>query len=34
MGVIYSIRNNINGATYIGSAIGDGISRWVKNINK
>lgn len=31
MGVIYSIVNKINDATYIGSAIGSGNSRWVRH---
>jgi group I intron endonuclease len=31
MGVIYSIVNKINNATYIGSAIGNGNSRWIRH---
>lgn len=31
MGVIYSIVNKINDATYIGSAIGNGNSRWIRH---
>lgn len=33
MGVIYSIINKINDATYIGSAIGNGNSRWIRHKN-
>ena len=31
MGVIYSIVNKINNATYIGSAVGNGKSRWIRH---
>jgi group I intron endonuclease len=31
MGVVYSIVNKINDATYIGSAIGNGNSRWIRH---
>jgi hypothetical protein len=33
MGIIYSIVNKINNATYIGSTVGNGKSRWIRHKN-
>lgn len=32
MGVVYSIVNEKNGGTYIGSTIGKGMSRWKEHL--